>query len=208
MFKLSMLFLCLCTFILPSQAQQEGEELVVEDFDHVPEGWLVEKSDQAESFIKDGVYNLNNKNLNVSKGYYKKIEIDSDANYTIDIRLLQKSGKTNMPYGLVWNRLSDDDYLCFKVTLDGMYRIDGKKEGKEIVLQDWKKLKKSDLRRMGQNQVLSIIKTEKNTTFFINENKMFVGENRPITGHEIGVVLENQMEVKVDYIRVIRKEHK
>ena len=46
---------------------------------------------------------------------------------------MQKSGNSNVPYGLIWNRTSDDDYLSFKVTLDGMYRIDGKKEGKGTI---------------------------------------------------------------------------
>lgn len=206
MFQLFILVISLFSPTFAS-AQQAGEELIIEDFDYSPGGWLVEKNSSAESDIKDGVYSLNNKTLNQSKGYYKKIEIDPTKNYSIEIRFLQKSGKSNIAYGLVWNRLSDDDYLCFKVTLDGMYRIDGKKEGKEIIIQDWKKLKKNDLRRLGQNQVLSIVKTEKNTTYYVNENKMFVGANIPLTGHEVGILLDNQMEVKVDYIRVIWNEN-
>lgn len=194
-------------FAMQASAQQANEELIVENFDYNPKGWLLENSDEAEAFIEYGVYNLNNKRPQQSKIYFKEIAINSDANYSIELRFLQKSGLTNVAHGLVWNYSSAEDYLCFKINLDGMYRIDGKKEGKEIILQDWKKMKKKDWRRIGQNQVLSLVKTDKNTTYFINETKMYVSENTPLTGQGIGILMDSQMEIKVDYVRIIRSDN-
>ncbi len=200
--QLIILFLISQFFVVTAQEQ----DIVVEDFEYNPEGWLIEDNSNSKSYIDNGAYYIINKATNEPHGVYKEIVLDTDDNYTIEIKILQKKGRSSNGFGLIWGRASEDDYFSFEVKYDGFFKIHGKKAGADFVIQDWKKLKKKQIKRMGQSHLLSVVKTEKETTYFIDETKVYSGDNLDFKGHQVGTKLDHQMEVKVDFIRVIRKE--
>lgn len=202
--KIQLIILFLITQLFSTTAQEQ--EIVVEDFEYNPEGWVIEDNSNTKTYINNGAYYIINKVTNQPQGSYKEIVIDTDDDYTIEIKILQKKGRTTNGFGLIWGRASDDDYFRFEVKYDGVFKIHGKKAGTDFVIQDWKKLKKKQIKRMGQSHTLSIVKTDKGTTYLIDETKVYSGKNLDFKGHQLGTKLDYQMEVKVDFIRVIRKE--
>jgi len=202
--KLFITFLLLTIGLFSANAQED--DIVVEDFEYEHQGWTIEENSNAAASVDNGAYNLTNKLSNQPVGYYKEIEIDTKQDYTIEIKILQKAGKESNGFGLVWGRKSDDNYFSFNVKYDGFVRIDGKREGAPFVILDWKKLKKKQLKRMGQSHILSVVKTDKGITYYLDDVKVHSAGKVDFMGHELGTRLEHQMEVKVDFIRVIRKK--
>jgi hypothetical protein len=186
-------------------ANAQEDDIIVEDFEYSPEGWTIEDNSNSGASINNGAYNLINKLTNKPAGYYKEIKIDTDQDYTIEIKILQKAGQESSAFGLTWGRKSNDDYFSFKVKYDGFVKIDGKRAGKPFVILDWKKLKKKQIKRMGQSHILSVVKTDKGITYYLDDVKVHTGEKLIFMGNKLGIQLNHQMEVKVDFIRVIRK---
>lgn len=192
--------------ILAFSANSQEYETIIEDFDDNSRGWSIEDSDKGMAKIEDGFYKIQNKVFEKTRAFYCRFIIDPLYDYSIEMKLTQISGDDNYGIGLMWGFDSWSDYFRFQISNNGYTKINGKRGGEDVVIQDWVKEDDQVINGIGTSNTIIIEKTNSGIEYYVNGIKIYSGENLKYIGTDIGVCLGSQMEVEIDYIKVKREK--
>ena len=193
------IFLFAALFIISSSNAQviDGFE---ENFDNNNNAWAESDGDNSSCKIADGRYTIAHKREEKSWLFYKDVYLDPNKDFYIEAKLTQLSGVDNNGYGIVFGMADTKNSYNYVVSSNGMYSLYGFKNNEYIDLKDWA----SDdvINPMGTANVLTVKKSGKTLSFYINGKQMFTQTYTKFFGLAVGFVLNWKMKVAVDYIKV------
>ena len=171
-----------------------------DDFDDNQNDWLIQDTKETTTQIVDGVYRINHKNRKGGRVFHKDIYINPKQDFYIETKFTQIKGTRKHGAGLMWGMADVGNMYSFIVTHDGYYRISMFKKRKYYNIQKWAPSKY--IRSMGNPNVLAIEKKRFVLSFYINGHKVKEIEYPPLFGTKVGLDVNYNMLLEVDYLMI------
>lgn len=171
-----------------------------EEFDDNSRGWTSGDHKIYRTKIEDGKYYIKHKRTSGSRSFWIAAFIDPDKDYEIEAKIKQFSGIDNHGYGIVWGTKDANRSYDFIISSNGYFEVYEYKDGEFVKIYGWEKI--SYVNPMGEDNILKIRRENKTTYFYVNGEQVYSMPNISLKGANLGFVLNKEMAIEVDYIRV------
>lgn len=194
---LILLFISLCS-------KSQEFETIYDDFDNDSLGWKISDCNESKAIIKDGYYFISNTNNKTD--FFSTFIIDPNYNYSIETVFTFLNADKNSTFGLVWGNYIDRDFMEFLLNPSGYYFVESMVNARKIIVKNWHKTK--SIKKTKDEVKLNVLKENQIIKYFINDEQVYISDNYPIVGTELGFRIAGSAELKVDYIKVtaLKKE--
>lgn len=194
---------CVILFIIFFHRLAFAQEIktITEEYIQNDKSWRIEETDQYAASIYHGAYFLKNKTDDKQSTFISSFIINPNYDYTIEARFTQLSGKSKHGFGIIWGKYLESDHLYFMINSKKKYFIHGKVNGDDFLIKNWHNAG-NKINKKGNTNVLTIEKKNKIIKYYLNGKKVYISDSYPIVGTEAGIVLNGDIDVRVDYFKV------
>lgn len=169
-----------------------GEEVYRVNFRD--KNWKV-NLDKIESINTDKTNYLKNNEIEidyVESGTINYIDFESpielSENFSIETNFTKKSGQNNTTFtGIIFNYKDWDNYVGFKISGDGYYRIDREFEEIDFEIEDWKR--SSKINKYNASNTLKVLKFGEKIHFSINGEIIKSIDSFNIFSNKVGLIV-------------------
>ncbi len=193
--------LLITVLTLGNSLKAQHSVAIMEDFDsphtnHFTQG----DEDLYYSVIEDGYYKVTHKRNERGYLWYFSDRVLPHKDFTIESKMIQKSGPENQAFGLVFATKDGSSYHYFTITSTGYYEVGRYNDEKYTNKVDWTKT--SLINPQGKANTLSIEKKGSKITFKINGEYMTSHEEKQFFGFNVGIYIVKNSTVWFDYFAV------
>lgn len=190
------LFLCCLFLACGNLLSAQNSILYLENFNDNGNGWTVRDDEKAFAGIQNGKYRMSHKRTNGSWLFWQRsMPIDGLNDFELETEFKQVSGPVSHPFGLIWGAKDAGNLFGFVITSDGRFKVYKYQDYNRRELHDYERIEEGIIAPQGQPNKLSVIRSGKRITFFINDIYVWSTTFQRMYGERIGFVLSNQMEV-------------
>ncbi len=119
--------------------------------------------------------------------------IDTEKDYSLEATFIQKEGSTNNGFGLLWGDDGNDHRQEFVIATTNYYKILTPEKGDQ--LNEWVAF---TINPLGQENKLRVSREKEETSFYINDTKVFSKSSLPVYGNRMGFINYTNMVLEVD----------
>jgi outer membrane protein OmpA-like peptidoglycan-associated protein len=119
--------------------------------------------------------------------------IDTEKDYSLEATFIQKEGSTNNGFGLLWGDDGNDHRQEFVIATTNYYKILTPEKGDQ--LNEWVAF---TINPLGQENKLRVSRKKEETSFYINDTKVFSKSSLPVYGNRMGFINYTNMVLEVD----------
>lgn len=184
----------------PGGILPEQRTLFNDSFDTNKNRWAVANTHALSVFLKNGHYQIENKNDKKAYLVFNNSEIEYGPEYVIDVSMKASQGTGEYSYGLVWGSREPLEYYVFRLTNKGGYFIERSFKGKRRILSRGGTEDAAFIKN-GMNN-LKVEARGKSTGFYINGNYVDGLSDLRLNGGSTGFIVEGKAKVAVDHINV------
>jgi hypothetical protein len=172
----------------------------VDDFLNNGNQWSIGEfgNGKAQGKIEDGVYYLQSNQTDVNWAIWTRATVNQEKDFEIEARLRFVTGEDNNANCLFWGRDEQDRRFRFGISGSGQYLID-QNDGSWTNLLPWTS---SDNARKTDFNKLTVRKRGDTYYFFLNEQFVHSMPYKPLYDHLLGIQVNQNTTMAVDYIRV------
>ena len=193
------LLLSLCIY------STHAKTIFKDDFNDNSQNWSEKKDDVISCNVKNGTYQLEHKSSSGAHLFFRELELlNGDDDFEIEVKLRQVSGVENHGYGFVFGMEDVRNYHGFIISSNRQYSVYAFNNNDYIEWKEWSD--NSMIKPLGEYNTLNLQKRKGRYLFSINGSLVCSTVPKTFLGNKIGFVLNNQMAVEVDYIRVDQTE--
>ncbi len=180
---------------------QFSVKIVNENFNSNMMRWEIQKNENSEMTIQDGKYALSC--LKEGTAITSAIDVPhiQSTNYTITAAMQKIKGIDDNGYGLLWGSQDANNEYEFIISGNGQFKIIQWEQGNKTELMPWtysSAIKKWDF----STNILKIESINHVLRFYINEIYIAALKELPTLGNRIGFILNETMQVEIDYFIV------
>ncbi|MDC0178141.1 trypsin-like peptidase domain-containing protein [Polaribacter sp.] len=154
-----------------------------------------EKLDKIKSINTDETNYLKNNAIEIdygNSGTLNYIDFESplelSENFSIETNFTKTSGPNDSSFtGIIFNYKNWDNYVSFKISGNGYYRIDREFEEIDFEIEDWKR--SSKINKYNASNTLKILKLGKKIHFSINGEIVKSIDSFNITSNKVGLIM-------------------
>ncbi len=199
-------FLLSLLLLIPFVTFSQLSLLVSENFDNNDNAWFEKNDDVVYAKVQNGHYYLK---LKTDEYYYRfwneMYDLSSLAEYRLVFALTQMSGPSSTYFGVLFDSEDADNCNEFKISADGHYYVDRRRDGNYRYLTGTRSL--VFIEPVGKTNIIQVHKHDGVYDLYVNSHlaeRISVRRMAP-TGDKIGFYLGGQMIVKVDYVKLYGK---
>jgi outer membrane protein OmpA-like peptidoglycan-associated protein len=119
--------------------------------------------------------------------------IDTEKDYSLEATFIQKGGSTNNGFGLLWGDDGNEHRQEFVIATTNYYKILTPEKGDQ--LNEWVAF---TINPLGQENKLRVSRKNEETSFYINDTKVFSKSSLPVYGNRMGFINYTNMVLEVD----------
>jgi outer membrane protein OmpA-like peptidoglycan-associated protein len=119
--------------------------------------------------------------------------IDTEKDYSLEATFIQKGGSTNNGFGLLWGDDGNEHRQEFVIATTNYYKILTPEKGDQ--LNEWVAF---TINPLGQENKLRVSRKKEETSFYINDTKVFSKSSLPVYGNRMGFINYTNMVLEVD----------
>lgn len=183
--------------ILTNVLVAQNQSIKKETFDQNTYGWEEKVEKKKSAIIKDGYLVLTNKKKEGSIEITTRLPLQVKKRFKVTSKLLIPKLNDENRFGVIFNKIDDENYLAFLVKKDNYYLI--KKENNTTTLEKTGKIKLKD----GKNQTVTIILENKGGKLILVVNGMTALEViQDLRYSDFGFYSEGAATIKIDEILI------
>ena len=190
----------------PTPAKKEEKTFVkprflFEDkFSNNQNQWPVGSSNVSHRNIENGKYILEHLRKEHCDLYTRRTVIDTEKDFTISSRMAFVEGTESNGYGLCWGKGDNSNYFQFAISANGHVLYNYFHNNDYMKVSDW--ILSSAVKTGAQYNLLEIQKRGNTLHFKLNNQEVYTAPFLPFFGDELGFVVNKDMKIAVDFIRV------
>lgn len=147
------------------------------------------------NYLKNNEIEIDNSGKDTYFYFDLKSPLELTDNFSIETNFEKKYGPNNIAYtGIYFNLKDYDNYILFRISGDGHYRIDRAIEGIDFEIQDWKRTSK--INKFNSSNTLKILKFGEKIHFSINGEIVKSIDSFNLSSNKVALYIE---ESKVVY---------
>ncbi len=200
--KRIIVILCGIIFFIGSVKAQNS---FIEEFNDNNNNWDEINDKKVHEKIKSGKYFFGHKERKGAWASTIKIPVSTTNDFIISSKIEKTLGVNNHGYGLIWGWKDAKNYNTFIISGDRNYKITQTSNGNTSILAGWKM--SSHIKKRGGGNILTIRKQGKKLTFTINNKIIERLDFREFSGHLMGFIVNRNIRVKIDYLKVTYDEN-
>lgn len=183
--------------ILTNVLVAQNQSIKKETFDQNTYGWEEKVEKKKSAIIKDGYLVLTNKKKEGSIEITTRLPLQVKKRFKVTSKLLIPKLNDENRFGVIFNKIDDENYLAFLVKKDNYYLIN--KENNTTTLEKTGKIKLKD----GKNQTVTIILENKGGKLILVVNGMTALEViQDLRYSDFGFYSEGAATIKIDEILI------
>lgn len=171
-----------------------------EDFSSEKTLWGKNLNNNSYSNIKNGVYILKTRDVDALRFFSTQIFINYKMNFSIETKIKQVSGRPNQGYGIMWGTRGWENSYQFLISSSGHFTIGNYFRENYTEIAPW--TKSEAIKPFRSYNTLRIEKDGQNLFFYINDQAVHSTYFEPFYGQVHGFVLQKNISVNVDYIKI------
>lgn len=178
-----------------SKVLKERKQIVFSDyFDNNRNNWALRNTSKVRLSVRNGSYFFDHKRASRSWLTWKRVNISSYDDYTIECDMRKEGGIYNNGYGIVWGLKDASNCFFFQISGDGHYRYYKSKNGKYTHIIPWKK--SSYIKKYNNSYNNLTVRKRGNTLkFYINNHYVDSAFAEPFMGKNIGFRIDMKQSV-------------
>lgn len=205
--NLSLLFL---SIIFSFQLTAQNLPIIFdENFDNNDKEWLT-NYDGVIINLKEGKYTLQrNNDNNTWNAFYQNIFLETNTDFMVETHFQYLEGNTQREAGLYWASHDKENENLFYINPTGKFKITQTNGGKSKTLCDWTthpSLANFAKGKTGVKLKVSYDAKQKQSSFFIEDTKVFSSTEAKPMGHFFGFRCFGNIKLSIDYLKVYQKQ--
>ncbi len=192
--------LYLFTILFMFNSSLWAQSQFIENFNNNSRNWSESENKDIKTKVESGLYVMQHKRSSASYNFWREFAMTKDGDFYIETKLKQTEGVDDWGYGIVWGAQGWDNSFNFTISSNGMFTVTGYKNQKFFQWQEWKS--SSNIKPLGQFNVLAIKKTGGQLQFYINGNQVYTHKSEPFFGGKVGFIVGRSMTIKADFLKV------
>ncbi len=199
-FLIGLCFLCI------GIAKAQVQLLLSEEFINNQRKWLEESDDKRSAKIGGGHYIMEHKREEGTWLYFNSINYFAyEKDFIIETQIRQNTGDAQNHYGLIWGVADSKNLHAFVLSSNGFFRIYSYDNGEYKTVKSW--TRHSGVKPVGSFNVLKLKREKDNILYYINDSLVFQEPAPLIFGNKVGYILNKQIEIAADYLRVYQEHN-
>lgn len=183
--------------ILTNVLVAQNQSIKKETFDQNTYGWEEKVEKKKSATIKDGYLVLTNKKKEGSIEITTRLPLQVKKRFKVTSKLLIPKLNNENRFGVIFNKIDDENYLAFLVKKENYYLIN--KENNTTTLEKTGKIKLKE----GKNQTVTIILENKGGKLIFVVNGMTAIEvKQDLRYSDFGFYSEGSGTIKIDEILI------
>lgn len=183
--------------ILTNVLVAQNQSIKKETFDQNTYGWEEKVEKKKSATIKDGYLVLTNKKKEGSIEITTRLPLQVKKRFKVTSKLLIPKLNDENRFGVIFNKIDDENYLAFLVKKENYYLIN--KENNTTTLEKTGKIKLKE----GKNQTVTIILENKGGKLIFVVNGMTAIEvKQDLRYSDFGFYSEGSGTIKIDEILI------
>lgn len=185
----------------PSVILAQEIPVFVDEFDDNRHQWPEVDTRTRRTWFEEGHYLIQIRSNALNFAFFQAVNLEPDADFDLEVALLQETGDKNMGLGLVWGAEPDErDLFTFLISTNGQYTILRKLRHAYSHIKRW-----TESPLVGKPKTWNIIRVSRRGDrlhFYLNGQKVYAYAAEAWRGDYIGLLLHGDMRVRVDYLRL------
>lgn len=187
-------------FLFGNSIHAQKEEIFLDDFNSNTNNWWLISDTDAGAVISEGKYILEYKKENSAYFFGTEINYNPQEDYYIEAKIKHNRGASNEFYGIGYGAMGIGNSYFFQVASNGSFQIGGYKNKNRFVQQEYTNSRaifpKGTYNKLGIRKTGGIIK------FYVNDRSVYQCAAGNFFGNYTGFVLNNRIQVEVDYLSI------
>lgn len=171
-----------------------------DDFNENTYAWSEKSSEDYETKVENGYYNIFHKRESGSWFFWNSIVVNPDKDFVIESKIKQESGVDDNGYGIIWGTSGTNNAYIFAISSNGYFKVAKYEEGNYENIQKWKEI--SNINGIGTDNILKIKREGKTLYFYVNDEEVYKTKFQPFFGGLFGFILHDKMKINIDYLEI------